>query len=80
MTKEELKTIIIEQILEIAPDVEEQDIPTDERLQNAIEFDSYDFLSLLTALHEKVGVEIPEADYAQVDTLNHMVDYIAGRL
>lgn len=80
MTKEAIKAAIIAAILEIAPDVEESDIPHDDRLQNAIEFDSYDFLSLLTALNETLGVEVPEADYGECDTLNHMVEYLAARV
>ena len=80
MTKQEIKAIIIEEILNIAPDAEEADIPTDARLQTAIEFDSYDFLTLLTAMNERLGVEVPEKDYGQVGTLNDMVDYFAGRI
>ncbi len=49
MNKEQIKTSIIQQILIIAPDLEYDDIPSDENLQNALEIDSYDFLHLLTA-------------------------------
>ena len=27
-----------------------------------------------------LGVDVPEADYAQVDTLEHMADYFKARL
>jgi len=80
MKTDTIKGIIIEEILNIAPDAEESEIPEDDRLQNAIEFDSYDFLSLLTALNERLGVEVPEADYGSVDTLNHMVEYMQQRI
>lgn len=80
MNKEQIKTSIIKQILIIAPDLEYDDIPSDENLQNALEIDSYDFLHLLTALYEQLGVEVPEADYGKVDTLNRMVEYFAKRI
>jgi len=80
MNKEQIKTSIIEQILIIAPDLEYDDIPSDENLQNALEIDSYDFLRLLTALYEQLGVQVPEADYGKVDTLNHMAEYFAKRI
>lgn len=80
MTKQEIKAIIIEEILNIAPDAEEADIPTDAKLQSAIEFDSYDFLTLLTALFERLKVEVPEKDYGMVGTLNEMVEYFAVRM
>ena len=80
MTKSEIKAIIIEEILNIAPETDEADIPTDARLQTAIEFDSYDFLTLLTALFDRLKVEVPEKDYGMVGTLNEMVEYFAGRM
>lgn len=80
MNKEQIKTSIIEQILIIAPDLEYDDIPSDENLQNSLEIDSYDFLHLLTALYEQLGVQVPEADYGKVDTLNRMAEYFAKRI
>ena len=79
MTKEEIKQTIIEQILEIVPDIEEDEIMPDENLQRSLEIDSFDFLRVLTALYEKLGVEVPEADYGKVDTFEHMTDYFAQR-
>lgn len=80
MNKEQIKTSIIEQILIIAPDLEYDDIPSDENLQNSLEIDSYDFLHLLTALYEQLGVQVPEADYGKLDTLNRMAEYFTKRI
>jgi acyl carrier protein len=75
MTQEQIKKSIIDQILEIAPDIEEGDIVSDKNLQRSLEIDSFDFLKILTALNEILGVEVPESDYAKVDTLEHMIQY-----
>lgn len=80
MTQEQIKTAIIEQILEIAPDIDEADILPDKNIQRSLEIDSFDFLKILTALNEILGVEVPESDYAKVDTLEHMVGYFAQRV
>lgn len=80
MTTEELKSTIIEQILEIAPDIEVDEIEMDAHIQRSLEIDSFDFLKILTAMKEKVGLEVPEADYAKVDTLRHMVEYFKQSL
>jgi len=80
MTEEEIKRAIIDEILRVAPDVEEGEIEADANLQRSLEIDSFDSLQVLTALSEKLGVEIPEADYGKVDTLNNMVAYFAARL
>ena len=80
MTTDEIKSTIIEQILEIAPDIAKEDIKANENLQRSLEIDSFDFLKILTAMNEKLGVEVPEADYSRVDTLEHMANYFAERL
>ncbi len=80
MTKEEIKSVIIAQILEVAPDIEEKEINADENLQTSLEIDSFDFLKVLVAMYEKLGIDVKEADYGKVDTLNHMVEYFAERL
>ena len=80
MTVEEIKRAIIEQILEVAPDVEEEEIEPNESIQRSLEIDSFDFLKILTALNLHLGVEVPEADYGKVDTLEHMADYFDKRL
>ncbi len=80
MTKEEIKEKIIEQIYEIAPEHEGEEIPENENIQRSLEIDSFDFLNLLTALNEELGVEVPESDYGEVDTLEHMADYFSAHM
>ena len=80
MTKEDIKKKIIEQIYEIAPEHEGETIPENENIQRSLEIDSFDFLNLLTALNDELGVEVPESDYAEVDTVEHMADYFARHL
>jgi acyl carrier protein len=80
VTTDEIKNAIIEQIGVIAPELEGEPIPENENLQRALEIDSFDFLNLLTALSDVLGVEVPESDYAQVDTLEHMAAYFADKM
>jgi len=80
MTTEQIKETIIEQILAVAPDIEKEEIEPDANLQRSLEIDSFDFLKVLTALNDELGVDVPESDYAQVDTLEHMADYFKARL
>ena len=80
MTRDEIKRTIIEQILEIAPEIEEEEIEPNENIQRSLEIDSFDFLKILTALNDQLGIEVPEADYGKVDTLENMANYFAERL
>jgi acyl carrier protein len=52
----------------IAPEADLSTLGPDEDLQEALDLDSMDFLNFLIALAHDTGVEIPEADYAQVRT------------
>lgn len=80
MSREEIKQTIIEQILQVAPDISEDEIIADKNIQRSLEIDSFDFLKILTALNEKLGVEVPESDYSKVDTLNNMTEYFFKEL
>lgn len=66
--------------MNIAPDIEEDEIEGDENIQESLEIDSFDFLQILTALNEDLGVEVPESDYDKVKTLNKMAEYFAQRV
>ena len=39
-----------------------------------------DILNAVIALHRVLGVDIPEADYARLATLDGAVEYLAGRV
>jgi acyl carrier protein len=39
-----------------------------------------DFLNFVIALHEKLGVDIPESDYPQLVTLDGAVAYLRNKL
>lgn len=48
-------------------------------LREQVDIDSVDYLRVLVELNEKVGVDIPEADYARIATIDQLVAYLAGR-
>ena len=60
----------------IAPEVDITAVDPDIRFRDELDLDSLDFLSLVQSLHDAIGVEIPEADYGKVETLNTLVDYL----
>ena len=80
MTKDEIKGMIIKNILEVAPDIQEDEIEPNANIQRSLEIDSFDFLKILTSLNGELGVEVPESEYSKVDTLENMADYFLKRL
>jgi acyl carrier protein len=48
--------------------------------RDQFDFDSMDTLNFAIALHRELGVEVPEADYAQLASLEKCVAYLAGHV
>ncbi len=76
MTAEELKAIIFKLLGQIAPEADFAALKPTQDIRETLDIDSFDFLNFLIALAEQVGVEIPEKDYGQVNTLQGLVDYL----
>ena len=64
----------------IAPELEPEALEPARPLRQQVDLDSMDWLNFLVSLHERFGVEIAEADYARLISLNDMVDYLQARL
>ena len=64
----------------IAPEVAPGEIAPDQPLRDQVDLDSMDFLNFLVRVHEKLGVDVPEADYAKLVTLDNFVAYLQARL
>jgi acyl carrier protein len=80
MKEEELRAVVVATLKAIAPEVEEGDLRPDRPLRNQVDLDSMDWLNFLIGLHEKLKVEIPEADYARLVTLGDVLDYLKAKL
>ncbi len=80
MTRSEILTVIQDELARIAPDVDFAAIDASADLRDEADIDSMDFLNLVTALHVRLGVAIPEADNARLVTLDGAVDYLAAKL
>jgi len=77
MTEDEIRRIFLEELTRIAPDIEADDVADDDHIQDDLELDSMDVLNLVTALHERTGIDIPEADYPQIATLALAMKYLS---
>ena len=80
MNQDELRKIVLATLQSIAPEVEADELRDDKPLRNQVDLDSMDWLNFLLGLHEKLAVDIPEADYAKLVTLNDVLAYLGARL
>lgn len=79
MTDDELRSLFLQELVNVAPDLDPGAIGPDDHLQDDLEIDSMDFLNLVAALHRRLGVDIPERDYPQIATLSLAVAYLSAR-
>lgn len=74
------RAALLQALGEIAPDADATALKGDEPLRDTLGLDSMDFLRLVTRLAELLGVDVPEADYSQIATLDSAVAYLGARL
>ena len=80
MTKDEIRSLIVQELGNIAPETDAGSIDPDADLREALDIDSLDFLNFITALHKKTGVNVPEADYPKLLSVNKAIGYLAAKL
>ncbi|WP_397412020.1 acyl carrier protein [Polaromonas sp.] len=74
-----LTATVLDILRSIAPEVEPGALDPTRPLRHQVDLDSMDWLNFLVALHERLGVTIPEADYARLVTLDKLLDYLLER-
>jgi acyl carrier protein len=79
INNDQIRTAILEVLGAIAPELDPAGIKPDKPLRDQVDLDSFDFLNVIIALHERLGVDIPESDYRKLVTLEGMVEYLAAR-
>jgi acyl carrier protein len=80
MTRDEGRGLVAAVLAGIAPEVDLRDIDPAEPMQSELDLDSIDFLNLMTGLHERTGLEIPERDYPHLASLDDCITYLTERV
>lgn len=80
MTDAEIKDAVVRTLAKIAPEARGQALASSVNLREQLDLDSMDALNFVIALHEELGVDIPETDYAKLTTLDGIVAYLAAHL
>lgn len=80
MTPDELRAIVLEELGNIAPEADLDSVPGDADLREKLDIDSMDVLNLVTALHKRLEVDIPDRDQPKLLTLDGAVDYLQQKL
>lgn len=79
MEKSEIRKAVLRAISSVAPEADLDALDPAANLGEELDLDSVDFLNVVVALNKDLGVEIPEADYAKLATLDAFVEYLAAK-
>jgi acyl carrier protein len=80
MTDPEIRALILHLISDIAPEADIASADDNQDLRYAFDLDSMDFLNLVTAIHDKTKIDIPERDYNKIFILRDAVAYLRDSL
>jgi acyl carrier protein len=80
MNLQEIKNVVLEIIMEIDEDANIDDLKPDQALRDQLDLDSMDFLDIVMELRKRYKIQIPEADYPQLASLESCVNYLMPRL
>lgn len=76
MTREQLRAAVLEQLSGIAPDIDIDTLDDTVNLRDEYDLDSMDSVNLLTAIHKRLQVNIPDRDYARMHSISELLDYL----
>jgi acyl carrier protein len=80
VTDAEIREAVVQTLTRIAPETAGQPIERAVALRDQLDLDSMDLLNFVIALHERLGVDIPESDYARLATLDDITAYLSSKL
>ncbi len=75
MNRQDARAAVIAAIGAVAPEVDPADLAADEEIWFGLDLDSMDQLQIMEQLAERTGVQIPEADYPRLQSIDDIVEY-----
>jgi acyl carrier protein len=80
VTRAQLRSKVTAILRRFVPGFDPRALAPDASLRTALAADSMDVLNLVVAIHDELGVDIPEDDYPKIDTLDGCLDYLAAAM
>lgn len=80
MSNLDIGAVLREELGNIAPEIDMNSVDPSLDLREALDIDSMDFLKFITAVHRRLGIDVPEIDYPKLMTLDGAVSYLKAKL
>ena len=75
-----ISAVLREELGNIAPEIDMNLVDPSADLRDALDINSMDFLNFVTAIHHRLGIDIPEIDYPKLMTLDAAASYLEAKL
>lgn len=79
MSEAEIRAAIRDELARLAPEIDFEALDPAVDIREQADLDSMDFLNLASGLHQRLAVEIPEADMAKLVTLDGAIAYLVRK-
>ena len=79
MTDAQIKDVVLRVLGGIAPEADLGAVEPDVSFRDQLDIDSMDFLNFVIGVCEELKVDIPEADYPKLASLDDCVSYLKSR-
>lgn len=79
MTKDQIRQEVVRVLRDVAPETQPDGLDPAANLRDTLDLDSVDFMNFVVGLHAALGVDVPEADYDQLTSLDACVAYLAAK-
>lgn len=79
MTEQQIREAVLDIIQDVAGLDDRPEVDGAKPLREQVDLDSMDFLDIVMELRKRHKIEVPEADYPKLATLDSTVAYIKGR-
>ena len=76
MTRDEIRDAVLDILTDIAPDEDLSELKDDVPFREQLELDSMDFLDIVMELRKQYRIQIPEADYEHLISMQSTVNYL----
>jgi acyl carrier protein/RimJ/RimL family protein N-acetyltransferase len=76
VTRDEARALLARLLHGIAPEADVLDVDDSALFQDELDLDSVDFLNLVSALHDAIGIDVPEHDYPDLSSVGGFIDYV----
>jgi acyl carrier protein len=80
MDRSQIRAGVLAALAEVAPEIDVAQLSETAPLRRQVDLDSMDWLNVIIGWNKRFGIDIPEADYVRLGTLDAVVRYLAERI